>query len=83
MTHSGNYAKDRLALELFSLLFGFIRQWTQIELVTDSPVNLAKTYFEIFPEDKQPMWTVSYKNIILMLIFLSMQFLLHAYDKNS
>ncbi|XP_019854532.1 PREDICTED: bifunctional heparan sulfate N-deacetylase/N-sulfotransferase-like [Amphimedon queenslandica] len=57
MTHSGNYAKDHLALDLFSLLFDFIRKWTQIELVTDTPINLANAYFEIFPEDKQPVWT--------------------------
>lgn len=74
MTHSGNYARDHLASELFTLLFDFIRKWTQIELVTDTPINLANTYFEIFPEDKQPMWTVSQKCYFYNTIIL------HAYN---
>ena len=59
MTHSTNYAKDRLAFELFYPLFNFIKQWTKIELKADTPVNIANTYFEIFSEDKVPLWTVS------------------------
>lgn len=58
MTHSGNYAKDHLAWELFRSLFAFIRRWTQLEMLTDSPINLANMYFQIFPEDRQPIWTV-------------------------
>lgn len=58
MTHSTNYAKDRLALELFESLFQFIKQWTKLQLKTNSSVNLAKAYFQMFPEDRTPLWTV-------------------------
>ncbi|XP_064395577.1 bifunctional heparan sulfate N-deacetylase/N-sulfotransferase 1-like [Halichondria panicea] len=56
MTHVTNYATDRLTLQLFSDLFQFTRTWTNLELTTDRPLNLGKRYFEIFPEDKVPIW---------------------------
>ena len=59
MTHVTNYAVDRLALELFDKLFTFVQEWTNIQLVSDSPLTLGRKYFEIFPEDKTPFWTVS------------------------
>ncbi len=60
MTHVTNYATDRLALNLFKQLFQFTLTYTNIKLLTDKPLNLGKRYFEIFPEDKVPLWTVSY-----------------------
>ena len=59
MTHVTNYAVDRLALELFNKLFHFVHNWTNIQLVSGPPLTLGKTYFDIFPEDKMPFWTVS------------------------
>ena len=59
MTHMTNYASDRLALELFDKLFTFVRDWTNIKLVSGPPLTLGRTYFDIFPEDKMPFWTVS------------------------
>ena len=59
MTHTTNYAMDRVALTLFDHLFKFINRWTNIKLHTGRPTALAKKYFETFPEDKYPLWTVS------------------------
>jgi len=60
MTHVTNYATDRLALDLFKQVFEFTRQYTNLELLTDTPLSLGKRYFEIFPEDKIPLWNVSF-----------------------
>lgn len=59
MTHSGNYASDRLAVLLLQSLFKFVKQWTKLRLLTNSSINLGNKFFEIFPEDKSPLWTVS------------------------
>ncbi len=59
MTHYNNYGSDRLALVLFKTAFSFIKKWTQLELVYDKPQELGEQYFKIFPEDKDPLWTVS------------------------
>ena len=59
MTHVMNYAHDRLALVLFDALLNFVHKFTQLELVTDRPLVLGKKYFELFPEEKLPIWTVS------------------------
>lgn len=59
MTHMTNYAKDRLAPFLFQTLFQFVTRWTKLELQTEHPLNLGKKYFNLFPEDKLPLWTVS------------------------
>ena len=59
MTHIENYARDHLASVLFRALFEFIQQWTLLELKVGPPLTLGRKYFEIFPEDKNPVWTVS------------------------
>ena len=61
MTHVTNYAVDRLALHLFDRLFHFVQHWTNLKLVTGPPLTLGKRFFDIFPEDKMPIWTVSRK----------------------
>ena len=63
MTHTTNYAIDRVALPLFEHLFKFVRRWTNIQLQTERPMALAKRYFEIFPEDRYPLWTVSIDHV--------------------
>ena len=60
MTHTPNYCCDRLALYLFSTLFQSLSKWTQLQLATEPPEVLASKYFHIFPEDKLPVWTVSW-----------------------
>ena len=59
MTHVTNYAQDRLALHLFTELLHFVSDCTQLQLASDQPLALAREYFNIFPEDKLPLWTVS------------------------
>ena len=59
MTHVMNYAHDRLALVLFDALLDFVREFTQLDLATDQPLTLGRKYFELFPEEKSPLWTVS------------------------
>ena len=61
MTHVTNYATDRLGLVLFKSLFEFVTEWTRLELFTARPLTLGQKYFEIFPEDRLPVWTVSEK----------------------
>lgn len=59
MTHVTNYANDRLAPYLFQHLFKFVTRWTKLELLSGRPLTLGQTYFSLFPEDKEPVWTVS------------------------
>ncbi len=61
MTHVTNYGNDRLAPFLFLNLFQFITRWTKLRLKTGRPLELGKTYFSLFPEDTEPLWTVSSK----------------------
>ncbi|XP_065063486.1 bifunctional heparan sulfate N-deacetylase/N-sulfotransferase 3-like isoform X2 [Rhopilema esculentum] len=56
MTHFGNYGNDRLALYTFESVIEFIEQWTNLKMVTEKPVALAKKYFEFWPEDACPVW---------------------------
>ena len=60
MTHMTNYGSDRLALYTFDKVVNFVEMWTNIRLKAEKPVKLAKKYFEIFPQEKEPLWTVSY-----------------------
>lgn len=75
MTHYGNYAKDRLALQLFRSLFSFVKKWTQFELLTNKPLNLSELFFSYFPEDKEPLWTVS----ILQCYECQLKYVLYMY----
>ena len=61
MTHFGNYGNDRLAPYTFEAVIGFIEKWTNLKMITEEPVALAKKYFEFWPEDASPVWRVSHK----------------------
>lgn len=63
MTHQQNFAHDRLALYTFDNLVRFIRCWTNIRLLWQSPVESAKMYFSLMPQEKLPVWSVRF-NII-------------------
>ncbi|KAJ8319937.1 hypothetical protein KUTeg_001524, partial [Tegillarca granosa] len=56
MTHIQNYANDRLALYTLESVFNFIKCWTNLKLKQVSPYEAGRKYFEIFPEDKNPLW---------------------------
>lgn len=57
MTHWTNYGNDRLALELFRVVFEFILKWTNLKMKALPPVKLAEKYFEIYPENREALWT--------------------------
>lgn len=56
MTHLSNYGNDRLALYTFESLFRFLRCWTNLQLVTLPPQQLAIKYFQMHPEESDPVW---------------------------
>jgi len=57
MTHMPNYCCDRLAPYTFQSLFSFVRCNTNINLITQPPSQLAATYFKLFPEEEEAIWT--------------------------
>uniref|UniRef100_A0A8C9AXZ9 [heparan sulfate]-glucosamine N-sulfotransferase n=1 Tax=Phocoena sinus TaxID=42100 RepID=A0A8C9AXZ9_PHOSS len=59
MTHLSNYGNDRLGLYTFVNLANFAQSWTNLKLQTLPPVQLANKYFELFPEQKDPLWQVT------------------------
>lgn len=60
MTHLSNYGNDRLGLYTFESLVKFVQCWTNLKLQTLPPVQLAEKYFNIFPEERDPLWQVSF-----------------------
>ncbi|XP_026532388.1 bifunctional heparan sulfate N-deacetylase/N-sulfotransferase 3 isoform X2 [Notechis scutatus] len=56
MTHLSNYGNDRLGLYTFVNLANFVQSWTNLKLQTLPPLQLAHKYFELFPEQKDPLW---------------------------
>ncbi|CAH2300703.1 bifunctional heparan sulfate N-deacetylase N-sulfotransferase 4 [Pelobates cultripes] len=56
MTHLSNYGNDRLGLYTFVNLAKFVQTWTNLKLQTLPPLQLARKYFELFPEQKDPVW---------------------------
>ncbi|XP_068259139.1 bifunctional heparan sulfate N-deacetylase/N-sulfotransferase 4 [Nyctibius grandis] len=56
MTHLSNYGNDRLGLYTFANLASFVRSSTNLKLQTLPPVQLAQKYFELFPEQTDPLW---------------------------
>lgn len=56
MTHLSNYGNDRLGLYTFESLVKFVQCWTNLRLQTLPPVQLAERYFQIFPDERDPLW---------------------------
>ncbi|XP_048850864.1 bifunctional heparan sulfate N-deacetylase/N-sulfotransferase 1-like [Brienomyrus brachyistius] len=56
MTHLSNYGNDRLGLYTFKNLVKFIQTWSNLKLQTLPPVPLAQRYFQIFPQERDPIW---------------------------
>ncbi|KAF5402591.1 Bifunctional heparan sulfate N-deacetylase/N-sulfotransferase [Paragonimus heterotremus] len=48
MTHMTNYKGDRLALYLFDAVFKFVRHWTNLQLLSAPPAQLARLYASRF-----------------------------------
>ena len=58
MTHMNNYGNDRLALYTFEGVVKFIQCWTNLNLISVPPMQLGLAYFNMFPEEKDPLWQV-------------------------
>ncbi|KAF6306737.1 N-deacetylase and N-sulfotransferase 3 [Rhinolophus ferrumequinum] len=56
MTHLSNYGNDRLGSYTFVNLANFVQSWTNLRLQTLPPAQLAHKYFELFPEQRDPLW---------------------------
>ena len=60
MTHMNNYGlKERLAIALFKNVTNFVDTWTNLDVQSVSPVEMATKYFEMFHKQMEPLWTVS------------------------
>lgn len=71
MTHLSNYGNDRLGLYTFKHLVRFLHSWTNLRLQTLPPVQLAQKYFQIFSEEKDPLWQVgrAARRLVTCLLF--------------
>lgn len=59
MTHMSNYGNDRLALYTFESVVKFLRCWTNVRLASAPPLALAEKYFQLRPDELNPLWGVS------------------------
>ncbi|RWS12531.1 Bifunctional heparan sulfate N-deacetylase/N-sulfotransferase-like protein [Dinothrombium tinctorium] len=56
MTHMSNYGNDRLALYTFESVIKFVQCWTNLRLQILPPIQLATKYFQMHPEESDPIW---------------------------
>lgn len=65
MTHMSNYGNDRLALYTFESVVKFLRCWTNVRLASAPPLALADKYFQLRPDELNPLWGVSVYEFVL------------------
>lgn len=58
MTHMSNYGNDRLALYTFESVIKFVQCWTNLRLLSAAPLQLAEKYFQQYPDEIDPVWSV-------------------------
>lgn len=56
MSHMSNYGNDRLALYTFESVIKFLNCWTNLRVTSAPPLKLAEKYFQLFPEEADPIW---------------------------
>ncbi|KAL4239231.1 Bifunctional heparan sulfate N-deacetylase/N-sulfotransferase 1 [Mactra antiquata] len=56
MTHLSNYGNDRLALYTFECVIKFVQCWTNLKLQQKTPMEHAIQYFDMFPNEQDPIW---------------------------
>lgn len=56
MTHLSNYGNDRLSLYTFETVLKFVKCWTNLKLSTIPPLQLAEKYFQMYPDETDPIW---------------------------
>ena len=64
MTHMSNYGNDRLALYTFESVIKFIQCWTNLRLSSAPPLQLGERYFQLYPEETDPVWGVRIAHVI-------------------
>lgn len=52
MTHYGNYAKDRLALYAFDLVFAYVHTWTRIDLRSGPLWEMVDYHLNFHPSER-------------------------------
>lgn len=79
MTHMSNYGNDRLALYTFESVIKFIQCWTNLRLSSAPPLLLGERYFQLYPEEADPVWGVSTTTVIKKrrIIFTITEFFYH------
>ncbi len=60
MTHVENFSYDRLAIYLLENAFEFISSWTNLQFYYPPPLQTVEKYFELNPNQREPIWTVSF-----------------------
>lgn len=70
MTHMSNYGNDRLGLYTFESVIKFIQCWTNIRLSSAPPLQLAESYFKLYPGESDPVWGVSCILYVCIRIFI-------------
>lgn len=75
MTHMSNYGNDRLALYTFESVVKFLQCWTNIRLSSAPPLQLAETYFKLYPGEADPVWGVSTNFVSMFLLYLNIYFM--------
>ena len=58
MTHYGNYGCSRPASVVFEALANAITKWTTLRMKTIPVHELAELYFNTFPDEREPLWSV-------------------------
>lgn len=58
MTHMSNFANDQLAEYMFESVVRFVVKWTNLQILAPPPLEIARLYFELYPHDSTPVWTV-------------------------
>ena len=70
MTHMPNYAFDRLAPYTFESVVKMVKCWTNLNLVSKKPKELADVYFNMFPDETSAVWGVKILTLFSCNIFL-------------
>ena len=65
-----NYGNDRLALYTFESAIKFVQCWTNLRLKQVPPLEMGIKYFEMYPEEKDPVWRVGIRSLSLNFFFL-------------
>ena len=58
MTHMSNYATGQLAQYEFEGVTKAIDTWTNLKMLAPHPIDVAREYFQLYPDEVSPLWSV-------------------------